>query len=234
MKPLSDLNSILQDGYSLQYIWEHQGLQNVTISTHQIGELVLSSGRIIPCDPLIVPDIRYHLKKTVKPGRYPVIVSVADFQPAGDMRFTCAMLKFSDEVTVKWEVALINEPNTSQTDDRTTYGVDAGTGCFVDWDAAEIIADLVSLKVQYPEKDEFEEFCDRVLAEMEENSFGNYPLTAGWANMQVSDDTEANIIAFSSGWGDGGYASFWGYDEEGNLTSLVTDFALFPKDEGTA
>jgi hypothetical protein len=201
MKPFSDLDAILQDGYSLQYNWEHQGLQNVTISTHQIGELILTSGRIIACDPLIVPDTRYHLKKTVKPGRYPVIVSVADFRPAGDTRFACAMLKLSGETSVKWEVALINEPDTNQIDDRTDYGVDAGTGCFVDWDAAEIIEDLVSLEVRYPEKDEFEEFCDQVIAEMEKNSFDNYPLTASWANLQVSEVTEANIIAFSSGWG---------------------------------
>ena len=46
--------------------------------------------------------------------------------------------------------------------------------------------------------------------------------------MKVSNATEANLIAFSSGWGDGGYASFWGYDEKDNITSLVTDFALFP------
>ena len=175
-----------------------------------------------------MPDTRYHLKKTVKPGRYPVIVAVADFQPIGDTRFACAMLRIDDEATVRWEVAFINEPDPNQTDNRPAYGVDAGTGCFVDWDAAEIIEDLVSLEIVYPEKDEFEMFCDRVIAEMEKNSFGNHSLTAGWANMKVSDDTEANIIAFSSGWGDGGYASFWGYDASGNLTSLVTDFALFP------
>ncbi|HKE56852.1 MAG TPA: DUF4241 domain-containing protein [Pyrinomonadaceae bacterium] len=228
MKPISNLNSILQDGYSLQYEWRNYGRQNVTISTHQIGELILTSGRIIPCDPLLVPDSRYHLKKTVRPGRYPVIVSLADFHPVGDSRFACAMLQMSDEATVKWEVALINEPDSDQTGDRTNYGVDAGTGCFVDWDVAELIANLVSLEISYPEKDEFEMFCDRVIAEMEKNSFGNHSLTAGWADMKVSDDSEGNIIAFSSGWGDGGYASFWGYDASGNLTSLVTDFALFP------
>src|SRR5215213_9544090 len=103
MKPISDLNAILRDGYSLQYDWENYGLQNVTISTHQIGELILTSGRVIACDPLIVPDTRYHLKKRVKPGRYPIIVSLADFQPVGDARFACAMLRISEEATVKWE-----------------------------------------------------------------------------------------------------------------------------------
>ena len=228
MKPISNLNAILQDGYSLQHDWRNYGVQNVTISTHRIGELILTSGRIIACDPLIAPDTRYHFKKAVKPGRYPVIVSVADFQPAGDTRFACAMLRISDEATVRWEVALINEPDANQTDDRTVYGVDAGTGCFVDLDAAEIVENLVSIEILYPEKDEFEMFCDRVIAEMEKNSFGTHPLTAGWADMRVSDDTEANMIAFSSGWGDGSYVSFWGYDASGDLTSLVTDFALFP------
>ena len=225
MQPHSNLNEILQDGYSLEY--ENYGLQTVTISTHQIGDLILTSGRIVPCDPLIVPDTRYHLKKTVKPGRYPVIVSLADFQPSGEARFACAMLRLSDKPTVKWEIALINGPDPEQTGDRTYYGVDAGTGCFLDYDAAEIIANLVSFEIQWPDKDDFQLFCDRAIAEMEKNSFGKSLLVAGWANMKVSDDTEANIVAFSSGWGDGGYQSFWGYDASGNLTSLVTDFALF-------
>src|SRR5690349_18474410 len=123
MKPISDLNAILRDGYSLTYNWENYGPQNVTISLHQIGELILTSGRIIACDPLIVPDTRYYVKKSVKPGRYPVIVSVADFQPVGDTRFACAMLRLSEEPTVRWEVAFINEPDADRTDDRITYGV---------------------------------------------------------------------------------------------------------------
>jgi hypothetical protein len=231
MTPISNLNEILEDGYLLKYDWKGYGTQDVTISTHIIGELTLTSGRIVPCDPLIVPDGRYHLKKVVTPGTYAVIVSVADFRPIGDTRFACAMLKFSSEPTVSWEVAVINEPDADQSNECLVYGVDAGTGCFVDYDAAQIISDLVSFEVVYPEKDEFEMFCDRVIAEMEKNSFGKYALTAGWADVRVSDRTEANIITFSSGWGDGSYASFWGYDAAGNITSLVTDFALFPGDD---
>jgi hypothetical protein len=224
MEPFSDLNVILQGGSSLHYDWQYQGLQNVTISTHQIGELVLTSGRIIACDPLIGPDTRYHFKKIIEPGSYPLIVSVADFQPIGDTRFACAMLRISDEATAHWELAVINEPDTEQNDEQTSYGVDAGTGCFMDWDAAQILEELYKNEVQ------FEEFCDQVIAEIEKHSFGKH-LTAGWADIQVSTTTEANIIAFSSGWGDGGYASFWGYDAGGKLTSLVTDFALFPSND---
>src|SRR5215831_6127830 len=96
MQPYSDLNAILQAGYSFQ-CEIYEGLfrvsQTVTISIHQIGELILTSGRILACDPLIGPDSRYCFKKTIKPSRYPVILSVADFQSTGDTRNACAMVQ---------------------------------------------------------------------------------------------------------------------------------------------
>ena len=227
MQPFSDLNAILQDGYSFTQD-KSQGIfrvpKLVTMSIHQAGELILSSGKIIVCDPLIGIDLRYHLKKTIKPGCYPVQLSVADFQPNSDPRIACAMVRFTDEATVKWEVATITDPNPNQKEEMICYGVDAGTGCFIDWDAAQTIED------QFSELEEFEGFCDQIITTMEKNSVGKH-VTGGWANVRVNEATGANIIAFSSGWGDGGYASFWGYDASGNITSLVTDFDLFSTDE---
>lgn len=51
--------------------------------------------------------------------------------------------------------------------------------------------------------------------------------------MKVSDETEANIIAFSSGWVMAATHHFWGYDKS-ILTSLVADFALFATDDAVA
>ena len=63
---------------------------------------------------------------------------------------------------------------------------------------------------------------------LENHTNATRPPGHDWANVQVSDRTQANIVAFSSGCGDGAYASYWGYDSTGNLVSLVTDFSLFP------
>lgn len=98
--------------------------------------------------------------------------------------------------------------------ERYSYGVDSGTGSFMDVDAAQILGPLVW--EQSGERDKFEEFCDKAIVEMEKHSFGKHG-TASWANMRVSDSIEANVVAFSSGWGDGGYASFWGRDASGKL-----------------
>lgn len=218
MKPVTDLNAILLDGYSFQKQLPGQGLQDVTISIHQVGQLVLSSGRLIACDPLRKPDLRYHFTKSLNPGCYPVVLSVAHFYPFADARFACAMLQIRNEPTVRWEPAVINEQNPQQ--GFCGYGVDTGTGCFMDLDVTQFLDNL------FKEDEIWEEFCEKLIVEQNRNAFGKHR-TADWANVQVDKSAEANIIAFRSGWGDGAYPSFWGYDETGNLTSLVTDFELF-------
>lgn len=226
MKPFSNLNEILTDGCSFLYDMPWEGVQNVTISSHQVGDLILTSGKLLAWDLLMIPDDRYFVKKSLKPGRYPVVISVADFQPAGDTRIACATVLVGNGPTVSWELAAINNPDTETTEDINYYGVDSGTGSFMDVDSAKILAPLVWEQSGSDGQDKFEEFCDKVLAEMEKHSLGKYG-GARWANMKVSASTETNVVTFSSGWGDGGYASFWGYDALGDLTCLVTDFALF-------
>jgi hypothetical protein len=224
MKPFSDLNKILLDGCSFQCVSPGNGNQIVTISTHQIGDIVLPSGKLLAWDLFMIPDERYFFKKSLNPGQYPVGVSVADFHPAGHSRIACARLYISQGQTVRWELAAINNPDKGSSDDLDNFGVDSGTGSFMDAETASVLARLVREKQNGSDK--FERFCDKVIAEMEQHSFGRHS-SASWANTRISDFSEANVVAFSSGWGDGGYASFWGYDESCKLTGLVTDFALF-------
>ena len=55
--------------------------------------------------------------------------------------------------------------------------------------------------------------------------------TWSWLDWRPSKGCEENIICFSSGWGDGSYASYFGFDADGRPSALVTDFAvLFGKE----
>lgn len=228
MKPFSDLNKILLDGCSFQCEMPGKETQTVTISTHHIGDLVLPTGKLLAWDLFMIPDERYVFKKRLNPGRYPVVISVADFNPPERSRIACARLHLSPGKTVRWKVAAINNPDHESSEEIDNYGVDSGTGSFMDAEVAQVLAPLVREKQNGSDK--FEEFCDKVVGELETHSLG--PLgSAGWANVRISDSSEANVVTFSSGWGDGGYASFWGYDGSGKLTDLVTDFALFPTNE---
>jgi hypothetical protein len=220
IQPFTDLTQIFDEGYRFTCDVPHSGMQNVTISTCDVGSLTLTSGALLPWDLLMIPDDRYRLKRTIAPGKYPVVLSVASFVPDGDTRIAAARLQINDAIPVRWEPAFVAlaDPDGS---DCFSYGVDSGTGSFMDTDVARTLASL-----DWEDPNAFEQFCNHVVAEMENNSVGaNY--TAGWANIVVNRESGANVVTFSSGWGDGGYASFWGFDDSDQVACVVTDFALF-------
>jgi hypothetical protein len=70
--------------------------------------------------------------------------------------------------------------------------------------------------------DRDEDYWQRITDTIEEE----YVPSWGWANMVMSRTTGANLVAFSTGWGDGGYPSFWGYDAGNEVACLVSDFGL--------
>ena len=227
MKPFSNLDAIIQDGSSFKCEmtlgYGMSRVQDVRISTHEVGKLNLTSGKVLAWDLLMGPDERYSFKKSLKPGSYPVVLSVAHFHPSGESRIACATLRISEAQVVDWESASINHPGDEHDGEVDSYGVDSGTGSFMDVDAARAFCDIVWGP---SESDKFEEYCQYVIAELEKNSLGGRR-TTNWANIRLGDDAAPNIIVFSSGWGDGGYASFWGYDAAGDVAVLATDFALF-------
>jgi Protein of unknown function (DUF4241) len=53
-----------------------------------------------------------------------------------------------------------------------------------------------------------------------------YVPTWSWTNLILDEATGANVIAFSSGYGDGSYPSYWGHDLAGQRVALVTDFVV--------
>jgi len=248
----TDFDKAFQEGYSFQYNLPHYGLQTVEFSVHPIGELTLTSGRLMVCDPLLNMDFRNVLTKAIAPGRYPVLLSLAGFKPIRDRRIACAMLQITKQKPVRWELAILDPTRSAA---YQCYGVDSGTGGFLDLDLAHILEALAqpdpvayeaakqesieaAQRLLIAASDRFEQiYCDSVMEEMEENEAAAandvypYDRKGSWANLRINDDTEANVVAFSSGWGDGGYASYWGYDSANNIACIVTDFMLFNEDE---
>jgi hypothetical protein len=184
----------------------------VTLSLHPLGDLVLPTGQIVASDPFIADDPPY--TRGVAPGRYPVLVNVARINT--DSRVAYAILRFSAQRPVRWEMALYpgNDPATLGENELVRYGVDSGTGCFIDAGAVRILVERST--ADHGENQDLGDMMAKT-----------YVDTWAWANYVLDPDTGANVIAFSSGWGDGGYPSFWGLDETGAPVCLVTDFLVF-------
>jgi hypothetical protein len=197
-------------------------LGHITFGQYQVGELVLNSGKLVACDPLVFPDSE-PFTASLPPGRYPVILSVAHIhkkkEQKHDERVAYAMLRLSQKTIVRWEMATRPGQTLSTLEEGEIfgYGVDSGTGCFMDEEAAQIIDESIYSTGAYEES-----LINRLEGELEKN----YRPTWDWAVLCVNQKNQANVIAFHSGWGDGIYASYLGYDSENKIASVVTDFCV--------
>jgi hypothetical protein len=196
----------------------------VRVSTRRIGRLTVTTGAIVACDPLVFPERRPFTRR-VPPGRYPVVISIAHIRhpkskkrEKPDERIACAMLRLGPCAPVRWQMATIpgQKLRTLKEDHYYGYVVDAGTGCFMDRAAAKILDRRMEADHGY-----FEE----LLAASE----GVYVHTRRWADFPLDEGSGLNVVFFSSGWGDGSYASCWGFDRAGEVACLVTDFQVLDR-----
>lgn len=188
-----------------------QGRMISAIEYRNLGDLVVTSGKLIACDPWFCEEDAYFVE-TVSPGRYPVIVAVAHINT--DQRVAFAAVIFQDRPIVKWQNAIFNGEEVP-VGEIICYCVDSGMGCFMDVDA---IAPF-SKHFDVAGTDE-----DPIMVELWDK--GHYVDTWSWANCCFNQETGTNIIAFSSGWGDGGYPSYFGYTENGEIACLLTEFGV--------
>uniref|UniRef100_A0AAU2V343 DUF4241 domain-containing protein n=1 Tax=Streptomyces sp. NBC_00003 TaxID=2903608 RepID=A0AAU2V343_9ACTN len=191
-----------------------------TMSVVRGGELWLHTGRVIACDPFVSLGAGEAEPFTaqVEPGRYRVDAAVATLvregEPEADtphLRVAAARLVIKDAPTVSWELALQPGQDLAELDDEEFfgYGVDAGTGCFYDAGSDGSFPDC--------EGDEGPLW----------DAFDTVPPSPG-PHTVTDAATGHNLIAFTSGWGDGAYPTWIGRDEAGAITCFVTDFFVVP------
>ncbi|MEO1288746.1 MAG: DUF4241 domain-containing protein [Chloroflexota bacterium] len=184
----------------------------VELTRREIGILKLMTGELVACDPFWIRYGAVPFTQKLAKGNYPVTITIARFESRTDERVTFASFRLSDADIVAWEMMLLPEQDISQLGDKHFYGygVDAGTGCFLDKKVARFLYE--------------NENRDTIQDKLMETLRSNYKFTRNWGEIAVED---GNIIAFSSGWGDGAYPTFAAFDEDNNVVAVVTDFMCF-------
>ncbi len=187
-----------------------------SIEVQELGMLNLPTGKIVANDPFTAyEDVSF--KETVEAGQYPVYVYIHNIDD--DKRVAFAEIRFNENKPVSFEIALAEnetEEDLKELEDEQFlgYGVDSGTGGFMD-------------EATYKILENWEESFEALEDELEET----YVDTYSTANVAFPE-TDNNIVAFSSGFGDGAYPTYWGFDEAGNRCCLITDFiTVDPEDD---
>jgi len=183
----------------------------VTLSVDDAGVLFLPTGGLVASDAFIMDGLPFTLD--VPAGRHAVSVLRSDFDD-GDRRIAAAIVRFAPGDPVRWELAVVpgQDPAVLRPDEIFGYGVDSGTGAFASREAVALLKDEAR----------YTAFSQTLLAAMPAKAVSD----AMTASVVVDDRTDANVVAFASGFGDGSYPSYAGFDSDRIAVLVLTDFGV--------
>lgn len=101
------------------------------------------------------------------------------------------------------------------------YPVDAGVMCFCDSKVAAEYADfLAKWHRENPRKNHYDDYFAEFFAESDKK-LPQFQCEDGDFIEWAVPETGNRIVMISSGFGDGFYQCFWGYDESGEICELI-------------
>lgn len=216
----------------LESYFTQNKIGEMAVDTLEIGDVNLPTGEILACDPLVeLGEAKAYIQKTPV-GKYPVRIAVVPSEDYGD-RYACVKVEFSKNNPVVYELAVTGEEekmDEAAEDEYYGFGVDAGMGCVADKKSQdEYIKYWNKLEEDGEADNPYDDIFEELLSESAKQ-FPKYQRTGGdWANWTIPD-TELNIPIFASGWGDGYYPCYFGYDEKGELCGFYILFIDIEKE----
>jgi hypothetical protein len=171
---------------------------------YDLGKIKIESGKIIACDPIIMKDATPFTQSFPK-GEFPVHLAMAKIYDYERVAFSRIVL--SDKPIVKWEFALLEGQKLISLSDSGAYcySVDAGIGIFID-----------SLSKGLFDKKDLSEWKNVFITKASKNGDKGF----------IHEFEGHNLAAFTTGLGDGCYSTYIGFDKEGKVCQLLTDFGI--------
>lgn len=179
--------------------------------TQAVGDIVFTSGKLVACD--VIVSCGPPFTGAVPVGTFPLRLAIAAH--ADDERIAMARIDFAPGPVARWALAVTDGQDvaTLKKGEFFGYGVDSGTGAFMDVEALRVF-EAERARVG-------EAFDERLFAEIDKT----YRHTRSW---HLYPTPKGTVALFSSGLGDGAYPTYKGYDKDGALVAVVTDFGLVP------
>lgn len=187
-----------------------------SLETIDLGAQPFPSGSIVACDPLtLCHDGPF--ERGIAPGSYPVRLCLARLINGDERIAAAAIILEEDVVPSEWVMATVagQELSTLGADEVFGYGVDSGTGGFFD------AAFTTVLNMEAVDRERLENVIEKINNRIE----STWRDTRGWAMSIEPEPDGVSVSAFSSGFGDGFYPSYWG-SAEGEPCCLLTDFEV--------
>jgi hypothetical protein len=222
MQKYAEVKDILVCPTDLETYFNSNEIAGQKLETMEIGNVSLPSGKVVVRDPLVSLNANQSPYFIQAPkGDFPVTIAVVKSEDWGD-RYAVVKVEFTKEKPVVYREALvgIEELEDVTEDDFFGFGVDAGLGCITD-------AEVLPFVDKFVDESELDNMYDDYFAEIFAQSYKDHPNNqrdAGdWINWIVPN-TNYQIPMFASGFGDGTYPVYFGYDANENVCGLYIQF----------
>ena len=213
LAPLSDLNAYFEQS-------EVEGRQ---LEVMDIGPCSIPSGEILVRDPFVFlgnkSEEPYFLKAPA--GTYQTQVCVIKPEDGDCARYAAVRLCFSEKKAVRFEEALIGNEELEDLEEGQYFGfgVDAGLAAICDKVVRDAYCDFLKT-LKKDGKDIYIDCLDDLFKENYKKNPKFQRKGGDWLCWNVPG-TEYYMPIFTSGFGDGAYPVYWGYNEDGEICQLI-------------
>ena len=205
-----------------RYFMPGATLNDKDISVIDVGTLSLPTGDIIVCDPLWDMGSTNVYDQHAAPGIYPV--KIAAIKDGGQWFYACVKVEIRDERPAFYEKGRKSKAWQAQGPEGNGYPVDSSLSCITDAGTRDEFTQYWGRTLQKnPSADLYCDLFSQVLEESREIRPDCRIDSSDWANWTVPGTT-GNIVLFSSGYGDGNYDCYFGYDEDGDVCGIYLPF----------
>lgn len=192
-----------------------------------VGQVDVPSGRVVVADPLcymfgehVIAPV---LKREIPKGTYPAEAALFR-NPLAGIRMCTARLKIKDTEAVRYELAESEEETAAaKLKDGVMHGfpVDAGMMCFCDSEGAKAYgAFLGKWHKEDSGKNHYDDYFAAFFAESGKK-LPQFQREGGDFIEWTNPDTNERLVMIASGFGDGFYRSFWGFDDKDEVCELI-------------
>lgn len=224
-------HKVLESPVNFNEYFEKDEVCGVKTVQYPCGTLSVPTGEIIAADPLAyLYDDSESFYIRVPVGEYPAELCIIPEKDGDCARNAAMRVKFSEKRSVRYSLALTGTEDTSELADFEEgdywgFPVDAGLGCICDIASQRAYIDHLR-KLAAAHGDDFNPYYDFMEA-LFKTSFENdpnYQRSSGDRLDFVIPGTELHIPICNSGFGDGKYPVYWGFDAEGEICEIVMQF----------
>lgn len=226
LKKYEEKKELLRCKIDLESYFTEKKISKANLDTLEIGTVTFPTGTILACDPLIELEDALPYIQNVPSGTYPVTICVSLSEYLGD-RYACVKVAINENKPLYYDLGVVgNEDLDEELEEDEYFGffVDAGMGCILDVKTQE--AFQTYWKQRCNKEKDIDPYNDLFCDLLEENytAYPKYQREGGdWLNWTVPE-TDLNIPIFASGWGDGVYPTYFGYDAEDKICGVYILF----------